>query len=52
MEDTKPPTPADLAKRTAPEDPDQTWVAHVENGTTVARVKSEDWTAYAKKNGL
>lgn len=48
------PTPAVLDKgKKAPEDaPDQTWIAHVENGTVKSRVKSEDWPKYAKENNL
>lgn len=53
-DDIKPPTPADMPSRNegGSSDPDQTWIAHVVNGEVKSRVKSEDWSAYAKKNGL
>lgn len=46
-------TPATVAEKAeAPENKDQTWIAHVENGETKARVKTEDWPKYAKENNL
>ena len=46
-------TVVDAPKDTPEQDnPSQTWIAHVENGKTIARVKSEDWDKYAKENNL
>lgn len=37
---------------TNPDDPEQTWTAHVANGVVIARVKTEDWKNYEKANNL
>lgn len=50
MPDTTKTSP-DKTQDTQPDD-EQTWIAHVENGTVKARVKSEEWVRYARKNNL